>query len=93
MNFKHMPELSHPWSYPLALVAMFACAGAMIVFFFRRGWFGPVSLRVGAATEWVAMGIHKPDEEGDGLRTVMASDSSSADRLHAVDRTTNSEAA
>lgn len=49
MNFEHMPELSSPWAYPMALMAMIATAGGMAFYFFRRGWFGPASLRVGEA--------------------------------------------
>ncbi len=55
MNFENMPELSHPWSYPLALGVMAATAAPMITFFLRRGWFGASTLRVGAATKCVAL--------------------------------------
>ena len=47
MNFEHMPELTYQWSYPIALFGMVATASLMVLFFMRRGWFGPVSLRVG----------------------------------------------
>jgi len=40
MNFENMPELSHPWAYPVALTAMFAVASAMLVWFWRKGWIG-----------------------------------------------------
>jgi magnesium transporter len=74
MNFEHMPELSHPWSYPLALTAMLASAIAMVVFFARRGWFGPASLRVGATTDPSAVGIDTPEGADGALRSVAASD-------------------
>ena len=38
MNFQHMPELSQPWGYPVALLLM---AGAMLLplwWFRKRGW-------------------------------------------------------
>ena len=92
MNFEYMPELSHPWSYPLALLAMVASAMAMIVFFFRRGWFGPVSLRVGAATQRMTIGVRDGDDR-DELRTMMANESSMAQPSHADSRLTRSEAA
>lgn len=38
MNFRHMPELSHPAAYPLALVAMLLSAIVPFVYFKRRGW-------------------------------------------------------
>ena len=37
MNFNAMPELSWPWGYPLALLAMIASAVAPYLFFKRRG--------------------------------------------------------
>lgn len=40
MNFEFMPELKRPWAYPLLLVAMFAIAVIMLVFFWRKGWLG-----------------------------------------------------
>jgi magnesium transporter len=39
MNFRFMPELGSPWGYPAALAVM-ACIGVGMVFFFRRRkWF------------------------------------------------------
>ena len=38
MNFRHMPELSWQWGYPLALGSMAAGAGALYVVFKRRDW-------------------------------------------------------
>jgi magnesium transporter len=38
MNFEHMPELSWPIGYPLALVAMVVVAGALLWRFKRSGW-------------------------------------------------------
>ncbi|WP_292519807.1 magnesium/cobalt transporter CorA [Methanoculleus sp.] len=38
MNFAYMPEISHPWGYPLALVSMAAVAGVMLLYFRKRGW-------------------------------------------------------
>lgn len=45
MNFRHMPELDYAWSYPAAWALMLTMAGTMIVFFYRRGWFGKASLQ------------------------------------------------
>ncbi|MCD6201570.1 MAG: magnesium/cobalt transporter CorA [Bacteroidales bacterium] len=38
MNFKHMPELSWPYSYPLALLAMVAASFGTLWFFKRKKW-------------------------------------------------------
>ncbi|KAF5087558.1 magnesium/cobalt transporter CorA [Methanoculleus horonobensis] len=38
MNFAYMPEISHPWGYPLALASMAAVAVAMLVYFRKKGW-------------------------------------------------------
>ncbi|MCK9299351.1 MAG: magnesium/cobalt transporter CorA [Methanoculleus sp.] len=38
MNFAYMPEISHPWGYPLALASMAAVAAAMLVYFRKRNW-------------------------------------------------------
>jgi len=38
MNFEHMPELGVSWAYPALWVAMLAVAGAMLVYFKRKGW-------------------------------------------------------
>ncbi len=38
MNFRYMPELEHPWGYPLTWAAMGTIALGMIVFFKRRKW-------------------------------------------------------
>lgn len=35
----NMPELSLPFGYPMALGAMAACAGGLLLFFRSRGWF------------------------------------------------------
>lgn len=58
MNFEHMPELSRPWSYPVALCSMIATASLMVLFFYRRGWFGQASLKVGTATERLEVRQH-----------------------------------
>jgi Mg2+ and Co2+ transporter CorA len=39
MNFQHMPELSKPEAYPLALLVMFMIAVTMLCYFWRSGWF------------------------------------------------------
>ncbi len=39
MNFAFMPELQHPWAYPIALSIMAAIATGMVWFFRSRGWF------------------------------------------------------
>ncbi len=41
MNFKHMPELNWWWAYPAVMGGMAVIAGAMIVYFRRKGWLGP----------------------------------------------------
>lgn len=38
MNFKHMPELSWPYGYPLALFAMLVAAVVPYLLFRRKGW-------------------------------------------------------
>ena len=38
MNFKHMPELTWHWGYPITLVVMIAVAGGMLLHFWWRGW-------------------------------------------------------
>ncbi len=40
MNFEHMPELRHPYAYPIALGAMALIAGGMLLYFRRLGWIG-----------------------------------------------------
>lgn len=40
MNFAHMPELGIPWAYPAVLGLMAVTAGAMVVYFWRKGWIG-----------------------------------------------------
>jgi magnesium transporter len=38
MNFAYMPELRHPWGYPLALASMAIVAGVMLLYFKKKGW-------------------------------------------------------
>ncbi len=38
MNFSNMPELAWPFGYPLALLAMGAVAGGMLLYFKRKKW-------------------------------------------------------
>ncbi len=38
MNFKYMPELSHPLAYPATLTAMAAIALGELIYFKRKGW-------------------------------------------------------
>jgi magnesium transporter len=38
MNFKHMPELNHPWSYPIAIVVMLSCGIGMYFYMKKRKW-------------------------------------------------------
>lgn len=40
MNFKHMPELSLEFGYPMALTIMGMTAGGLLLYFWRMGWFG-----------------------------------------------------
>lgn len=38
MNFRHMPEISWRWSYPIVLTFMLLVAVAMILYFKRKRW-------------------------------------------------------
>lgn len=38
MNFLWMPELQWKWSYPILLGVMTTTTGALLVYFYRRGW-------------------------------------------------------
>ena len=38
MNFKYMPELNWPWSYPIVLVGMLGAAVLMLRYFRKKGW-------------------------------------------------------
>lgn len=38
MNFHRMPELSKPWGYPAALIAMLAVCVTMLAYFRRKRW-------------------------------------------------------
>lgn len=38
MNFEHMPELTWPWGYPLAIGVMVATSGLLYALFRRSGW-------------------------------------------------------
>jgi magnesium transporter len=38
MNFEHMPELSWPWGYPMAVGLMIVSAALPLWYFRRRGW-------------------------------------------------------
>jgi magnesium transporter len=40
MNFKHMPEISSRYGYPLTWAVMIAIALGMLVWFVRAGWIG-----------------------------------------------------
>jgi magnesium transporter len=40
MNFVHMPELAWSWAYPLVWLLMLSIAGALFLYFRRRGWIG-----------------------------------------------------
>jgi len=39
MNFEFMPELTHPWGYPIVLGCMGIIAVTMVIFFKIRHWF------------------------------------------------------
>jgi magnesium transporter len=39
MNFEFMPELNHPWGYPIVLGIMGAVALSMVILFKTRKWF------------------------------------------------------
>ena len=39
MNFRYMPELKWPYSYPLVIAVMIALAVALLWIFYRKGWF------------------------------------------------------
>ena len=38
MNFERMPELKHPWGYPLVWVVMLLSSASILVWFRRKGW-------------------------------------------------------
>jgi magnesium transporter len=38
MNFKFMPELEHPWGYPMAVIAMLLAAAGPYMFFKWKRW-------------------------------------------------------
>jgi len=38
MNFKYMPELEHPWGYPLTWLTMIMVVLIIFVWFKRKGW-------------------------------------------------------
>lgn len=38
MNFRHMPELDHPWAYPAVVVLSLAVAVAMLLYFHKKRW-------------------------------------------------------
>ena len=38
MNFRHMPELTQPWGYPVAVAAMVVAAILPLAWFKRKGW-------------------------------------------------------
>jgi magnesium transporter len=38
MNFQHMPELTWPWGYPLALTLMALSSAIPLMWFKRKGW-------------------------------------------------------
>jgi len=38
MNFENMPELHHPWAYPIAVGAMVVLALGLFLWFRARGW-------------------------------------------------------
>ena len=39
MNFRYMPELKWPYSYPLVIAVMIALAVTLLWIFYRKGWF------------------------------------------------------
>ena len=38
MNFTYMPELQHPWGYPMVYLIMAMISGIMLIYFRRRRW-------------------------------------------------------
>lgn len=39
MNFTYMPELNHPWAYPLVLLLMLSVGVGLVLFMKHRRWF------------------------------------------------------
>ena len=39
MNFEHMPELKHPYGYPLTIAGMALLTILLLLYFKKRGWF------------------------------------------------------
>jgi magnesium transporter len=38
MNFRYMPELEHPWGYPVVFLTMFIIGILMVIYFRRKKW-------------------------------------------------------
>ena len=38
MNFKYMPELESPWSYPMIYLVMLVIGVIMVIYFRRKRW-------------------------------------------------------
>ena len=39
MNFKHMPELTYQYAYPVVLASMALSAMILLIYFAKKGWF------------------------------------------------------
>ena len=39
MNFEHMPELSHPWAYPIFIMIILSIGFGLCFFFKKKNWF------------------------------------------------------
>jgi len=39
MNFNHMPELAHPWAYPIVWMGMVLVSVCMLLYFKKKRWF------------------------------------------------------
>jgi magnesium transporter len=38
MNFQYMPELSHPYSYPIVLISMAGVGLTLVAYFKKKNW-------------------------------------------------------
>ena len=40
MNFKYIPELNYPFSYPIIIIITLGCIAGMLFYFRKKKWFG-----------------------------------------------------
>jgi magnesium transporter len=62
MNFASMPGLSSPYGFPFVILTMLMIAGALLLFFGRKGWLGKTKAKESEETT-VNAGKEKPTVE------------------------------